>query len=282
MIDPYGILKRPLTKKDIPILANIVKNPKLQFSVRKDAIIALGKIGPAAAPALLPLLSHVHPGVRQAAAKALGSAGVRGAKAIKALSGLLQDEDVEVRRTVVTALRSAERDALPALLEALKDADEEVQTRAILGLSRYGPEIVPVLLKAYSACRADNRRYILQLLGEHGPAASEALPLLEEALLHRDHELRRAAAVTLGKIGPAALPALLRGLDKLTFDQGTSRIIVECLIPFGPQAHSAVPRLIGILRTSTTGDHLRLAAINALVQISPGSLYQTLPEIPLT
>jgi HEAT repeat protein len=51
------------------------------------------------------------------------------------------------------------------------------------------------------------RSTALWALGEFGPLAASAVPVLVRALMDRDHDVRHAAFLSLAQIGPAASPA---------------------------------------------------------------------------
>ena len=89
---------------------------------------ALGRIGPRAVPAILPLLNDPNPQTRIAAAKVIGRIGPPAADAVPALTQLLEDEDEDVQRAAAFALGEigpAAESAVPALLEMLQSAQQD-------------------------------------------------------------------------------------------------------------------------------------------------------------
>ena len=89
---------------------------------------ALGRIGPRAVPAILPLLNDPNPQTRIAAAKVIGRIGPPAAEAVPALTQMLDDEDEDVRRAAAFALGEigpAAESAVPALLEMLQSAQQD-------------------------------------------------------------------------------------------------------------------------------------------------------------
>lgn len=72
------------------------------------------------------------------------------------------------------------------------------------------PEEVTVLSLRKDASKGDVSDRVLSIrrLGWFGPRASAAVPMLIEALSDPSNRIRREAAITLGKIGPAAEPAV--------------------------------------------------------------------------
>ena len=118
----------------------------------------LGRIGPVAIPALIPILKEAeNEEVRGAAAYALGEMG---AEAIP---------------------------AVPALVEALEDEESLVRTITAEALGKIGPgavEAVPALVKAMAVGPGGDLR-AAYALGGIGPRAIEAVPALIETLERR-------------------------------------------------------------------------------------------------
>jgi RNA polymerase sigma factor (sigma-70 family) len=122
---------------------------------RQGAVMALGKIGPEAAPVLaLAFADREIVNVRLWAAWHLGKMGAKARAQIPALEGALQDECGLVRIEAARALWKIDqhRAAVPALCAALKDKDATTRYRAA------------------------------EVLGELGPGAKGAVPALVEAL----------------------------------------------------------------------------------------------------
>jgi HEAT repeat protein len=106
------------------------------WSMRRDAALALGAMGPAAGEAVSALtkrLEDEHADVRRAVARALRRIGSAAESAVPALVERLTDEYVGVRRSVVFALeeitREGNKDAVvEALMRvALEDKNAEVR-----------------------------------------------------------------------------------------------------------------------------------------------------------
>lgn len=105
MLQENTILKALLTKKHIPELMLIINNRDIHYSYRHDAVIGLGKIGSAAVPELIKLLDHSFPGMRQAAAEALGAIGSSAHHASTSLAQVTCDEDPAVAYAAEVALK---------------------------------------------------------------------------------------------------------------------------------------------------------------------------------
>ena len=90
--------------------------------MRRAAADALGKVGPAAVPALIEALRDNSSYVRWAAVAVLGEMSTTAADAVPPLIEALRGDDKDVRWAAVGALGKvgpAAADAVPALIEAL-------------------------------------------------------------------------------------------------------------------------------------------------------------------
>jgi HEAT repeat protein len=113
-------------------------------------------------------------------------------------------------------------------------------------LGKIGAPAVPALLK--SITDPARRKYAVMTLGEVGPAAKDAVPALvkimkEPVLSSSEFEVRREAIKTLGKMGQAALPALIAALRGKNLDYFFE--VRSALVSMGPVA---VPELIRLLQ----------------------------------
>jgi HEAT repeat protein len=194
-------------------------------NVRHQAIFALGAIGPkagVAVPALAVILvEDADVKVRSEAALALSKMDPASAAAVPALARALQDEGPVVRLYAALALfrlRAQARPAVPALIKALKDGANktfinsfsmtvgEMMVCALGRASAGTAEGVPALMEALqSADRNAMRVAAARALGEIGPEAHPAAPLLEVMLRDQHPQIKEAAQEALRKIkaGPA-------------------------------------------------------------------------------
>lgn len=90
--------------------------------VRRAAVEALRRMGPAAVPALIQGLADADPEVRYAAAAALGEIWSAAEPAVPALIPVLADVHPDVRRAAAWALGEIGSAAEPALTRVLSDA----------------------------------------------------------------------------------------------------------------------------------------------------------------
>ena len=190
--------------------------------VRYQALFALGTIGSeagAAVPALATILTDDSDAeARHQAALALAKMAPASGAAVPALARALSDEQPVVRMNAALALmrlRTEARPAIPALIEAMGDKANDtnlkqfhctIQEMAALALGRASTgssEGVPALTAALKAARTpEMRRSVARALGEVGPPARPAVPLLRALLKEDDSDVRAAATEALEKIGP--------------------------------------------------------------------------------
>jgi HEAT repeat protein len=138
------------------------------WQARVGAAYALAQIGPrarASVPALAEALTDEHPRVREEAARALGKVGVDARAAAFRLVAALKDRDPAVRAAAAEA-------AVQPLIGVLQQGD------------------------------LDKRLAAARILGDIGPTAKAAVPVLLEAL--NDRQVRFAAAEALKRIDPGA------------------------------------------------------------------------------
>jgi HEAT repeat protein len=164
----------------------------------------LGRIGPAAKPAVAPLaamLSSPDKWERSAAAEALGDLGLLAKEAAPALAKATQDAEPDVRLRAALALGRVgftDTAALPAFARPLKDELAPVRTAYAAGAAgaanSAGPMSILKLLEATKSQDVQLRHIAYEEARKPGLAA---LPALAAALESPDWELRANAATTL-------------------------------------------------------------------------------------
>lgn len=241
----------------VPGLLAIVRDREAPWFSRRQAATTLGRIGEparAAIPALIELLD-------EPAAVPEEAARIWSLKAL-ALFGPLAEE------------------ATPRLIEILRDdcATDHARLGALEALGRIGPsraEVLPAIIATLEGGAPRNevrgwspeleRRIaaaeILELFGGH---AAPAVPALIRATRHESPLLRRAAANTLGLVGPAAEPAASELVDLVLFDEHEEvrDLAARALARIGGAAGQALARLLADPETE-----VRERAANALVQL---------------
>jgi HEAT repeat protein len=213
--------------------------------VRRQAVMALGEIGPEAVEELIEALTLSDVDVRREAVWALGKIGPRAGQAAVPLARTLSDHDSAVRKGAARALgllgRQA-RPAIPFLVRALKDTDLFFCRLAAWALGKIGHAAATSLVRALNHADKYVQREAAWALGQMGPEARAAIPKLvailqfsskdtsfdqikqesadqdtEVMFVHPgpDTTLRACAARALGKIGleaRSAIPALQAAL----------------------------------------------------------------------
>ncbi len=194
-----------------------------------------------------------------------------GPPAIPVLTRALTDDDEDDRVRMHTASALGEMgpqaaEATPSLIQALKQHNEMVAKWAALALGKIGPgakDAVPALIDAMKGGDWDMRCCAAEALGQIGPGAKAAVPALEEAL--KDEHARFYAAEALAKLGlpDKALPVLIALLEheSPSFRKAAAKTLGE----IGPPAKAAVPALREALKDKT--HYVRKAAAAALKKI---------------
>lgn len=185
-------------------------------AARLTAMEILGELGPMAKPALADLvtaLGDADASCRSEAAMALAALGAEAAPAISELRKLLGDETVPAqgRYSAAFALGSIGAAAKPALddLRVMgKSADELMATVAIWAALKIDPTdtglattAVPLLRRALRGDREIVRLEAAVALGDIGPPAAAAVPILQ--IVSEDdpaRSVRQAAKAALAKI----------------------------------------------------------------------------------
>ncbi len=184
--------------------------------LRIAALEIMAALGPKAQPAvgdLIALLDDGDPTVRGEAALALAAVGPEAAAAVPALGKLLAAENVdpETRFSAAYALGrigAAARPAVELLKRLSGSADNVLATVAMWATLKIAPEdksmfedAIPALRKAVRNDREIVRLEAVVALGDIGPPAASAIPILELASEDdSSRQVRAAAAEALRKI----------------------------------------------------------------------------------
>jgi HEAT repeat protein len=195
---------------------------------------------PAQHPFILACLSDQSPPVRQAAAEAV--AHQPNVDVVEALEPLLQDPDLEVRRSVVGILGGIRSRRVRQLLTDQVDRDPATRSEAVRALGKLGDTtVIPFLTSIFDQESPDTRLAIIEALRELPDPATE--PFLARQLGSPDPALRRA---TVHALGAMALPNALRQLVPVARDpdEGVRLAVAQALRGWpSPQAEDALSRL---------------------------------------
>lgn len=230
--------------------------------VRAYVIQAMGAVGAIAVPTLTEALRDSELSVRVAAATSLGTLGTDALPARPDLEKALKDRDSELRQAAAGALVKIGPDASTAAtwFQAIKDNDPDLATHAVKALEKIGrlrKEDLPAAIELLKNDRVAVRVLAVRLLGETeadiklGTESKPAITGLIDRLRDTDRDVREAAALALGKVGPAAwsaAPALgnMLGNDHIN----VRKAAVAALVKLGPDAWGATPSLIPALKNA--------------------------------
>ena len=188
--------------------------------------------------ALFEQLKHPNPNLRDRAS--LEIAENRDETTVPRLMGLIDNEDVELRRTAVKVLGVIGPDAVPALTRGLKSVDVTIRTSCSKSLaqlaSNFPDDEIPAETIAALKAGTDDENPMVQLvsvmaLGQMGTAAWDALT---EVLKATDNPAVGVAIVNaLGSSGDERSIAVLQAL---TTDETVDAYVRESAV-------SALPRL---------------------------------------
>lgn len=232
----------------IQSLMEIVGDPHAPGIDRKQFAMTLGRIGPAAAPAVPMLIGLLESqdvqsegddavNTRLWVLKSLTLMGPTAREAREHVRQIVIDEGQPflIRSSAMEALTRIAPDdgatlsVLVALLEETPDSEllnqqevSELRRSAAEALGLLGPTsqaALPAMIRALESDWPVLRRSAASAIGEIGPRAELAIePLLSLILFDTDDDPREAAADALAKIGSPALPALTAMLeDEETF-----------------------------------------------------------------
>jgi HEAT repeat protein len=257
-----------------------------QYFKAEDAAVAV--------PRLIGLLKSRDPHLRGGAAYALGRIGPFAREALLPLTALLSDEKANIRPRAAEAIDRMSgpeaKEAVPALTAALKDAvehlagDEEarqLRTHLARALGKVGPEARPAVAPLGKLLEDRNvygRTAAAEALGLIGPDARAAGPALTARLQDSDSTVRIQAALALFRVeqSPKAVPVLVGIFDN--DKKPRARIqAAQALGDIGPAAKEAVPSLREAALNDTTQGvmgrfEVRRAAQEALKKIDPNAV----------
>jgi HEAT repeat protein len=188
----------------------------------------------------------------------------------------LKSDNVKVRSQSASILSGLRADARAAIPELLKVLNEPLDPRvvsvvgpagtfdpgcaAVQALGRIAPgsseskTVIAALIEVALEGPESRRGWAAVALGEFGPAAAEAAPvlinLLKDATDDDKFEHASSSAWALGRIAPdtpSAGPAAMALLPLLESKASLARVkAIEALSQFGPKAAAAIPKLLAL------------------------------------
>lgn len=237
-------------EEEIPALLEKLKSP--DAAVRAESADDLRSLGPKARPAeaaLAALLDDPAPRVRMSAAAALLRIAPGSARPLRVLGDGLDHSDAAVRRHATREVGLAGGAAAPLagrLAALLGDADELTRVAALQSIATLGPaaaEACDVVTKRLD--QPDMAADAADALGRIGPAARPALNRLAGLLSSETAAVRWAAVRAMAQIGGEdAAPAvafMVRELPRASEVDGYNMMIYLAML--GPVAKDALPAI---------------------------------------
>jgi len=199
----------------------------------------------------------------------LGSIGPYGAPAAHEIARLMEKDSRELQYECIVTLgkiHSHPEIALPALGGLLRHESPWVRITAVRAISEFGPaanSFSTVMLELLSDKKIMLRSAAADALGRIGNGDVGVIDALVRALADADGVVTVSAANVLLHIGSPAVPAMIRKLPEEPF----RNLIVDVLGEMGPEAESAVPALVELLKT--VDENLKREIFIALATIGP-------------
>lgn len=290
--DSLGRIGKPAVKPLVEIITAEQSGPLLAH-----AILALGMIGPDAAPAV-PRLREIYtesrrlggqtPAVIQRrsifvknTAHALGLIGPAAEAALPDLLPGIDDMDAEVQAETLTAvglIGAGKKDLIGPLVKKFTHPQKMIRRAAATAVARVGPGAVDELMTLIGSTDKRVRSAAIFAIGDLGVLgcpAEKLAPVLKPvrgALTDNDDFCRLAGAYAAGALGDGdsqtvkALVALLRDGDT-----GVRCASAEALGRLGPKAKDAVP-VLKIALDDTDADVRRAAegAVRKITELPAG------------
>lgn len=235
---------------------------------------ALGKLGPAAVPALVKALGRTNQSDRKAAAWQLSRFGAASAPAIPALIGLLEDESDEVREAAARALgeiNSQPELVVPALAKLLKDELPNVISTAAGALEQFGPRAKSALPALEKAAREAPENYKSPdgKRSQYNPSRYAAKRAIQE--------IRKPVASTSQPATTTSMQRDISNLSPATQPNWRSRLETARNLSHEHSRFKAQPAVPALLRAlKDPSEDVRQAAAATLRIVAPE---QQLPEV---
>jgi HEAT repeat protein len=253
----------------VPYMRKVFNNERTFRGNMLKLYRGLGPVAAEAVPDLAAILTNEDPAMVAGALEALKSIGPDARAALPRVQTLVTNRDSTIRMLAASAsacIQAKPDLAVPILLDGLqRPVSGTTKARMTVtigqpidGLVTGGPEAAAILL------------------GECGPAASAAMPALEEKLQDNNQWMRLASAQAIWRISGTAnqaLPVLLAILDSQPQPQPGQASApdkyllirtIEAIEEMGPAAKDAIPSL---KRVRTFSMLARKAVDSALAQI---------------
>lgn len=263
-------------KPSVQALKELLADPGTKENVRAESIMALGRIGKDAKPAipdLVPLLGHESERLRRETIVATGSIGPA---SVPALIQASKDTNPRVRAGAVAALggtKSKDPAAIDSVTAASRDSAAEVRIAAVEALSGFDlpdDRLLAGLRQAMNDADAKVVQAAIRGLVARPSLLGPALPDLERVIAAGPGESAKVAAFAIAATGEGATARLLKALER---PESPVEAIAEALVLQGRQAS---PQLSAALASENPrvrrGCALALGTIRPLEAETPARL----------
>jgi HEAT repeat protein len=248
------------SKSDLQTLIANLRSKEIR--VRASACEGLGKLGPAARPAIPLLVETMRDDdntLRTAAGTALDNIGLFDKTQLDLILSCLTDKQVEVRRFAVRSLRELECDdakVCRAVVKLLADSDSGIRKDVVALLGRFAETAPSESLTALLRALGDSelRAIAMEELKKFSPLDAGDVPVLRQALKGKTAEARTYAVRQLGHLGPKAKEAQLDLTESLKDAKGDFRhLVVLALVAIDPDKFGGIAGQLAALTDEEAG-----------------------------
>ncbi len=258
---------------------------------------ALGEIGPeakAAIPILEKRFKDKDPIMRVSAAGIIGKLGGDPQEFIPVVIQNLPEASrdyMDFALDILLRYKEHAKAAVPVLVGILNNASDSSNTtngmvrgEVIAALSKLAPESIAPLIEILSSHDVQVWKQAARALGEIGPDAKAAIPVLEKRLQDKDPNIRVYSAEIMGELGGdprVFVPVVIQSLPELDWVNMTYAL--DILVRYKEPAKASVPVLVNILNDTADSTNaikifVRYQVIDALRQIDPEAAAKARPE----
>ncbi len=260
-------------KDAVPLLVEMLGDPRR--ALRQAAVQGLMGVGEPAAPAVVQAMETKEEPRRTWAVIAIRGLAEHAPFAAPLLGRLMHEGDYELWRSAayaVSEMRDRGQAAVEHLIPLIEDPDPDVRDMALVVLEQIGaqddPRVVQALMAAFKNPNETVRNEAIVQLRLAGHAAKEAVADLVELVRGDDPAARRAAAMALAWIDPAAADLEEPLRMALRSEEGdVRRQAAEGVARLGERAGPLVSDLVAMLEHEHHG--ARQAAADALGHLGP-------------
>lgn len=204
------------------------------------------------------------------------SAASRPDESVDELTAQLNDENEHNALRASYRLGRMGHNALPALMEALRDDSEKLPRNAAYAFNEIGVSALPCLQEMANDKKERVRARALDIMGDMGLDAGEALPAIEHACADESEDVRMFAAESIGTTGQRKGCRVSNLTDRLENDESwkVRRNAALSLAKLGSKAEQAVPALERSLKDEN--HYVRGYSVLALDRIGSHEALRTL------